>query len=503
MTRLQRFYLFIAITLLTLGIWAMAVNLPHTFKPDTTISSAEVNANFTTLNDAKQERVNQTCPVGEAIRVINSDGSVECEFDNGGPGGSGDITAVVAGEGLTGGGPSGEVTMSVATRGISSNLIADNAVTSAQIADGTIGPSDLAAGAVRKDSIAASGADPGEMLSWNGSDLVWKTQGAHDHLGQTWDLGSSSDFGFTLNGKVPWSSGVFLVSNSASGPSIWGRNTGGGNAVRGDGYGGSIGVYGEGASGYGVSGASATGDGVHGVANATGKAGVLGVTTAAKGYGVYGRNKSSDNYGYLGVAGAGVYGVGVGAGNAVSGRATGSGLAGSFTGNVAISGKLSKGSGSFLIDHPLDPANKYLSHSFVESPDMMNIYNGNAVLNANGEAWVVLPEWFEALNHEFRYQLTPIGGFAPLYIAKEIQTNTFKIAGGTPNMTVSWQVTGVRQDAFATANPIQVEEWKTEADQGYYLHPEAYGLSQDYAIGMKNFNELAPVGTLEAESTLE
>src|SRR5207302_832932 len=47
-------------------------------------------------------------------------------------------------------------------------------------------------------------------------------------------------------------------------------------------------------------------------------------------------------------------------------------------GDVLISGSLLKSSGSFRIDYPLDPANKFLYHSFVESPDMMHIYNGIA-----------------------------------------------------------------------------------------------------------------------------
>src|SRR6202023_673525 len=75
------------------------------------------------------------------------------------------------------------------------------------------------------------------------------------------------------------------------------------------------------------------------------------------------------------------------------------------TGNLSVGGTLSKAAGSFKIDHPLDPENKYLYHSFVESPDMMNIYNGNVVLDANGQAIVQMPDWFEALNQDFRYQL--------------------------------------------------------------------------------------------------
>ena len=145
------------------------------------------------------------------------------------------------------------------------------------------------------------------------------------------------------------------------------------------------------------------------------------------------------------------------------------------TGNLTIQGSLTKSGGGFKIDHPLDPENQYLNHSFVESPDMMNIYNGNVTLDANGEAWVELLDWFEALNKDFRYQLTCIGGFAPVYVAQEIQDNRFRIAGGTPGMKVSWQVTGIRHDSYAEAHPIPVEEEKPPEEQGTYLHPVECG----------------------------
>lgn len=158
------------------------------------------------------------------------------------------------------------------------------------------------------------------------------------------------------------------------------------------------------------------------------------------------------------------------------------GYAGQFDGNVNITGNLSKTGGAFKIDHPLDPANKYLYHSFVESPDMMNVYNGNVALDGNGEAVVELPDWFEALNRDFRYQLTCIGGFAPVYIAQEIAGNRFVIAGGTPGLKVSWQVTGIRQDAWANAHRIPVEVEKPAKEQGYYLHPELYGAPEEKSM---------------------
>jgi hypothetical protein len=137
----------------------------------------------------------------------------------------------------------------------------------------------------------------------------------------------------------------------------------------------------------------------------------------------------------------------------------------------------------------LDPENKYLQHSFVESPDMMNIYNGNAVLDEAGEAWVDLPEWFEALNRDFRYQLTCIGGFAPVYIAEKIKDGRFKIAGGSPDLEVSWQITGIRQDPYANAHRIPVEEDKPEDERGYYLHPKAYGQPEQMGVNRDRDSE--------------
>ena len=160
-----------------------------------------------------------------------------------------------------------------------------------------------------------------------------------------------------------------------------------------------------------------------------------------------------------------------------------------------------KPSGSFKIDHPLDPANKYLYHSFVESPDMKNIYDGVASLDGNGEAVITLPDYFGALNRDFRYQLTTIGGFAPVYIAEEIQNNRFKIAGGKPGLKVSWQVTGTRQDAFANAHRIQTEVEKAPQDQGHYLHPELFGAPETARIGYEPPSKLAPAEVKSADAS--
>jgi hypothetical protein len=124
---------------------------------------------------------------------------------------------------------------------------------------------------------------------------------------------------------------------------------------------------------------------------------------------------------------------------------------------------ITKPSGSFKIDHPLDPANQYLYHSFVESPDMMNVYNGSVTTDKHGLATVVLPAYFEALNRDFRYQLTPVGQFAQAMVAQKVNGNRFVIKTSKPGVEVSWQVTGIRHDAYANQHRIPTEEQKPES----------------------------------------
>jgi len=250
------------------------------------------------------------------------------------------------------------------------------------------------------------------------------------------------------------------------------------------------GVYGyiSGSSGQGVWGEShgtsvsngAGPDGVHGVTHSNVGSGVAGINDAAGGAGVTGLGVE---YGVVGTGFVGTYGISDAPGGiSVYGDVTNGGLSGFFNGNVEVLGNLSKGGGSFKIDHPLDPANKYLYHSFVESPDMMNIYNGNVTTDAQGNAIVRLPDWFEVLNRDFRYQLTVIGQFAQAIVASEIADRQFSIKTDKPGVKVSWQVTGIRQDAWANAHRIPVEVLKPEQERGFYLHPELFGVPAEKSI---------------------
>jgi len=173
---------------------------------------------------------------------------------------------------------------------------------------------------------------------------------------------------------------------------------------------------------------------------------------------------------------------------------------GYFEGDVYVGGVLDYPIAATRIDHPLDPENMTLSHASVESPDMMNVYNGNVVLDGAGEATVALPDYFEAFNRDFRYQLTCIGGFAPVYVAEEIVGNSFRIAGGEPGMKISWMVTGIRNDAYAQENPLVVEKAKAGRAVGRYLQPEAYGMPSTMSVEYRKDLEAARARTKAANA---
>jgi hypothetical protein len=192
--------------------------------------------------------------------------------------------------------------------------------------------------------------------------------------------------------------------------------------------------------------------------------------------------------GYTGTT-YGVYAYASGTGGAgthygIYGYATGGATnwAGYFNGNVHVAGTLSKAAGTFRIDHPVDPANKYLSHSFVESPDMLNVYTGTVTTNEAGEAIAELPGYFEALNISYTYQLTVVKQFAQAIVLEEIQHNRFTIKTDKPHVKVSWMVTGVRNDPYAREHRVVPETEKKSDEKGKYLYPEGYHFSQEKSI---------------------
>jgi hypothetical protein len=208
-------------------------------------------------------------------------------------------------------------------------------------------------------------------------------------------------------------------------------------------------------------------------------AGIAGNATGSGGYGVYALHSSSSGFGIA------LEAVSNGPGTAAD--FTSSGQAGSkaanFNGNVSINGTLTKTAGSFKIDDPIDPAHKYLSHSFVESPDMLDVYEGATTTGADGHATVRMPRWFQALNGHHRYQLTVVDTrFAQAIVSAPMSHDRFSIRTSRPHVRISWQVTGVREDPYARAHRIPTEQRKVGRDDGRYLQPQVYGQPPSKAI---------------------
>jgi hypothetical protein len=285
---------------------------------------------------------------------------------------------------------------------------------------------------------------------------------------------------------------VFQITNTSAAHSAISGHGGGGSGVNNGGTGTS--GYG-GASSGNSSQPTIGGDGVYALGgtgtgeNDSGGPGVSAYGGPANGSGVVeggtGVIASGANGGFEG--GMGVYAIGgngsySGYGIYAQAGSGASAFAGAFNGDVDVNGSLSKTGGSFKIDHPLDPANKYLYHSFVESPDMKNIYDGTVVTDASGTAIVTMPGWFEALNTDFRYQLTAIGQPAQAWVASKVANGSFTIKTNKANVEVSWQVTGIRQDAWANAHRIPVEVDKSPQEQGHYIHPELFGHAGEPSI---------------------
>lgn len=319
------------------------------------------------------------------------------------------------------------------------------------------------------------------------------------------------DDSFTLPyaGAGSDASPLFSVSNFGNGAAIYGVTNGGGDAaiVGEDPSGGLAGVRGYSSGSYGVLGYSDSGWGVLGQggnvgvrAESTGGGTALeavafnGVAINAQGdvgvdgdLNVTGNARITGNGNFAMICSGAVTGV-QGAGSSfgvdgygyygIFGAPAGGGYGGYFNGRM-YADILQKGSGSFKIDHPLYPANKYLYHSFVESPDMMNVYNGNITTDTNGLATIQMPDYFEALNRDFRYQLTCIGTFAQVIVERELSQNSFTIRSDKPKVKVSWQITGIRQDAHANKFRIVPEVEKEPENKGKYLCPDCFGQPEE------------------------
>jgi hypothetical protein len=284
-------------------------------------------------------------------------------------------------------------------------------------------------------------------------------------------------------------------------------------------------------SGYGVYGTSVSGRGVYGLASATTGVnfGVYGQSNSQSGIPVYGINSSTYVQGMnaraavfevtsqsgIAVRGSGlstegssygvigdVYSAGWGVGVKGDASETGYGYgiwgvgaesngdygdyAGYFLGDVYITDDFFVGGmKSFMIDHPLDPANKFLSHFCIESPEPYNLYRGTATLDESGLAWVSLPDYFDAINIDFSYQLTAVGAPMPdLHIGAPISDGKFLVSGGAPGKQVCWEVTALRNDPYVRDKGYQAERPKPEYEQGTYIYPQGYGkgkeLHRDY-----------------------
>lgn len=397
--------------------------------------------------------------------------------------GTGDITGVTAGSGLSGGGTSGNVSLSVPANGITATHIATGAVGTSEIADESIttadienfsiyGP-DLANESVTSLKIAdgtITGTDIADYsitnvnISHSANIDPYKIKGTAVNLSYDQNITGLKKFVGSSDSetRLIWVTRTFNWSAERTGIYCDVTNLGGGGSIRG--------IY-----------SIARGD-----VNSTGdRHGIMvqgGVTQD------FGNSYGVKAFARGGINAYGVYGSATVAGTNYGGyftpghtKSPGS-YAGYFNGDVGISGFSATAAGGMKIDHPLDPTNQYLIHNSVQSPDMQTVYNGNITTDYGGTAIVQLPDYFEALNNSFTYQLTVIGDFGQAIIAKEVSNNSFTIRTENPNVKVSWMVTGIRKDAFANSQRTTVEVDKLDHEMGFYQNPDAYGLSETESI---------------------
>ena len=337
------------------------------------------------------------CPAGQAIRALTRDGVVTCQTSGG------DVTSVTAGNGLSGGGTSGAIQLSVAPPLVFNLGDTDPLIDLTNVGTGS---------AIQAESSSgfATGYFHGVGTGTGSALRADTSSGSQGNAVTAYNYGTD---GFALRAE--------LVNALNPGSAIYARTAGGGQAIDAE-----------------VTDSTSTADAV------------------------YARSQSSDPNSWAGFFSGNV----------------------NVSGDLSVGGTLTKSAGSFRIDDPADPANKYLQHSFVESPDMKNIYDGVVRTNGRGYATVRLPHWFQALNKDFRYQLTTIRSFARAIVWHELgHGNTFVIRTEKPRVKVSWQVTGIRDDAYARAHRIAVEVRKPRSERGRFLAPRELGKPARLGIG--------------------
>ncbi len=451
--------------------------------------------------------------------------------------GTGDITEVVAGDGLEGGATTGSATLGIADAGVTSTHLLDGTITNVDI--------NAAAGiAVGKISGTAMNLTSSQIVSAS------KTFEGGLHIGDSTLYGNNSGIVIGSDAFSPSSTyllqiirnysttgsryGIYADLDNFSTGTVYGIRSRASGATAGAANAGTAyGFYGVGIS----DGGSRYGAYVHGRARTVGLAtgssyglyaeasyGVgaygaeLHTTDAISGFGVFAEvsgnstgtgvytsvhdnsasassigttnyvlNNGGNAYGISGTTGSNV-----GTGYAVYGHSysNATNWSGYFTGDVYVGGNVYMPAKITRIDHPTDPENQSLQLAGIDSPEMLVTISGNAETDAAGQAEVAVPTYFTAITSDHRYQLTVIGQFAQAIVSAELAGDRFQIKTDQPNVKVSWAVTGVRTDKFATANPLIPELAKPAEQRGRYLHPQPYGLPFELSIDYPSVQEL-------------